>query len=203
MSKANDNIDKFHDYGIFIPKRTVYIGSIDVSAEHGESGTDAAMAEAAIKNLFILEGMSSDPITIIMNNVGGDEHHGAAIYDAIRACKSNVTIIGMGNVHSMGSIILQAGDERILSPNAKQLIHYGSPLYADPDMHAKSQWSWTKECKRFAGWMEQMYLEKIREKNPTFKLRKLQELLNFDTVLDARESVNLGLADKILGEEDV
>jgi ATP-dependent protease ClpP protease subunit len=70
-------------------------------------------------------------------------------------------------------------------------------------MHAKAQWSWTKECKKFAAWMEQMYLEKIHEKHPTFKLKKLQDMLNFDMVLDAKESVNLGLADKILGEEDV
>jgi len=202
MKKVIDNIDKFHDYGIYIPERTIYIGSVDVSAEHGESGTDAALAEAAIKNLFILEAMGNDPIKIIQNNVGGDEHHGMAVYDAIRNCKSEVTIIGMGNIHSMGSVIFQSGDVRIIAPNAKQLIHYGTPLHADPDMHAKSQWSWTEECKRFSRWMEEMYLEKIREKHPDFKLRKLQEMLNFDKVLDARESVNMGLADKILGEDD-
>jgi ATP-dependent protease ClpP protease subunit len=49
--------------------------------------------------------------------------------------------------------------------------------------------------------MEQMYLAKIRVKHPDFKLKKLQEMLNFDTILSAQESVDLGLADKILGEE--
>lgn len=195
MSKINrDDVDKLFDYGIYIPTKTL----ITV----GDS--DEETAANIMKGLHVLDSIRPDePLIIKLNNCGGDEYHGLAIYDAIRACKSHVIIIGIGNVHSMGSIMFQAGDERIMTPNAKQLIHYGTPLHADPEMHAKSQWSWTKECKKFAVWMEQMYLKKIREKNPNFKLKKLQGLLNFDTVLDAKESVSLGLADKILGEEDV
>lgn len=195
MGKINrDDVDKLYDYGIHIPtKSLITVGD-----------SDEEVAANLMKGLHVLDTTRPDePLTIKLNNCGGDEHHGMAIYDAIRACKSKIIIIGMGNVHSMGSVIFQSGDERVMSPNARQLIHYGTPLHADPDLHAKSQWSWTKECKKFSSWMEQMYLEKIHEKHPTFKLKKLQEMLNFDTVLDARESVNLGLADKILGEEDV
>jgi ATP-dependent Clp protease, protease subunit len=195
MSRINrDDVDKLFDYGIYLPNKTL----ITV----GDS--DEETAANIMKGLHVLDSVRpEEPITIKLNNCGGDEYHGMGIYDAIRACKSKVIIIGIGNVHSMGSVMFQAGDERILTPNAKQLIHYGTPLHADSDMHAKSQWSWTNECKKFSVWMEQMYLEKIHEKNPLFKLKKLQEMLNFDTVLSARESVNLGLADKILGEEDV
>jgi ATP-dependent Clp protease protease subunit len=193
MAKINrDDIDKLYDYGIHLPSKTL----ITV----GDS--DEVVAENVLKGLHILDAIQPDvPLTIKLNNCGGDEYHGMAIYDTIRACTSKVIIIGIGNVHSMGSIIFQAGDERIMAPNAKQLIHYGTPLLADSDLHAKAQWSWTEECKKFSAWMETLYLEKIHEKHPMFKLKKLQELLNFDTILDARESVNLGLADKILGEE--
>ncbi len=195
MSRINrDDVDKLFDYGIYLPNKTL----ITV----GDS--DEETAANIMKGLHVLDSVrQEEPITIKLNNCGGDEYHGMGIYDAIRACKSKVIIIGIGNVHSMGSVMFQAGDERILTPNAKQLIHYGTPLSADPDTHAKSQWSWTEECKKFSAWMEQMYLEKIHEKHPDFKLKKLQEMLNFDKVLSARESVNLGLADKILGEEDV
>lgn len=195
MSRINrDDVDKLFDYGIYLPNKTL----ITV----GDS--DEEVAANIMKGLHVLDSVRpEEPITIKLNNCGGDEYHGMGIYDAIRACNSKVIIIGIGNVHSMGSVIFQAGDERIMTPNAKQLIHYGTPLHADADLHAKSQWSWTNECKKFSGWMELMYLEKIHEKNPLFKLKKLQEMLNFDTVLSARESVNLGLADKILGEEDV
>lgn len=195
MGRLNrDDIDKLYEYGIHIPTKTL----ITVGA------TDEDVAANIMKGLHILDNVRPDePLTIHLNNCGGDEHNGMAIYDSIKACKSHTIIIGKGNVHSMGSIIFQAANERIMAPNARQLIHYGTPLLADSDLHAKSQWSWTEECKKFSAWMEQMYLAKIQEKRPDFKLKKLQEMLNFDKVLDAQESVDLGLADKILGEDNV
>lgn len=193
MAKVNrDDIDKLFEYGIYIPSKTlITVGD-----------TDEQVAANIMKGLHILDRINPDmPITLELNNTGGDEHHGMAIYDSIRACKSEVIIIGKGNIHSMGSVIFQAGDERIIAPNAKQLIHYGTPVMADPDLHAKSQWAWTEECKKFSQTMESIYLERIRVKHPDFKLKKLQEMLNFDTILNAQESVNFGLADKILGSE--
>jgi hypothetical protein len=64
MSKyTRDDIDKFHDYDIYIPTRTLYIGP---SNEDGI--TDVIVAERLIKNLHILESLNSNPITILMNN---------------------------------------------------------------------------------------------------------------------------------------
>lgn len=195
MARLNrDDIDKLYEYGIHIPTKTlITVGD-----------TDEDVARNIMKGLHILDSIRPDePLMIHLNNVGGDEHHGMAIYDSIRACKSEVRIIGKGNIHSMGSIIFQSGDVRIMAPNSRQLIHYGTPLHADPDLHAKSQWSWTEECKKFSRWMERMYLTKIRERHPDFKIEQVQEMLNFDKILDAKESVDLGLADKILGDDDV
>lgn len=201
MSKRinKDDTDRFHDYSLYIPKRTIYIGSEDYDLEHGESGTDGAMAERAIKNLTILEGISSEPIKIIMNNIGGDEYHGFAIYDAIKACESHITIQVFGHAMSMGSIILQAADERVMAPTSRQMIHYGTWGVHD---HAKTTQQWAKEGERIDEWMEEMYLEKIREQHPKFPTSKLKTLLDHDTFLTAQESIDLGLADKILGEKE-
>jgi hypothetical protein len=68
------------------------MGSEDVDMEMGESGTDAAMAERAIKNLHILDNASSEPITIITNNLGGSVFHGMAIYDAIKKYKNSAIL---------------------------------------------------------------------------------------------------------------
>lgn len=201
MSKRinKDEVDRFHDYSIYIPKRTLYMGSEEISIEHGESGTDGAMAERIIKNLIILEGMSSEPITIVMNNIGGDEYHGFAVYDAIRACKSRVTISVIGYAMSMGSVILQAADERIMAPTSRQMIHYGK---WGVDDHAKNSQKWAEERLKMDGHVEQLYLSKIKEKNPDFTLKRLQKMLNFDTFLSAEESVELGLADKVAGDSN-
>ena len=87
------------------------------------------MAERAIKALHILDSTAptgDKPITVIMNNPGGDEYHGMAIYDAIKSCKNHVTIVVFGMAMSMGSIILQAADKRVMSANSRVMIHYGT-----------------------------------------------------------------------------
>lgn len=196
---TRDDVDKFHDYSLYIPQRTIYMGSEEFSLTDGESGTDGLMAERTIKNLTILEALNSDPITIIMNNIGGDEYHGFAICDAIKACKSHVTIKVLGHAMSMGSIILQAADQRIMAPNARQMMHYGTWGIHD---HSKTAQKWAQEGLKIDEWMEAMYLARIHEKVPTFPIQKLKKMLDHDTFLTAKESIALGLADKVLGEDE-
>lgn len=193
-----DDIDKWHDSGIYIPTRHIFIGSEQSDDEMSESGCDYLMAERAIKNLHILESINKEPITILMNNIGGDEYHGFAIYDAIRLCESHITIKVLGHAMSMGSIILQAADERLMAPTSRQMLHYGTWGVHD---HAKTTQKWAREGEKIDKWMEQMYLAKMKEKNPHFTLARLQRMLDHDTFLTAKESVDCGLADKVLGEE--
>lgn len=192
---VREEIDRFHDYSLYVPTRTIFMGSEEVSLEHGESGTDGSMAERTIKNLLILEGMSNEPITIIMNNIGGDEYHGFAIFDAIVACKSRVIVKVFGHAMSMGSIILQAADERIMAPNSRQMIHYGTWGIHD---HAKTSRKWSDEGLKIDEWMENLYLNRIKQKQPDFTIARLKKMLDHDTFLTAAESVELGLADEVL-----
>lgn len=201
MSKRlnRDDIDKFHDCSLYIPARIIFMGS-----EHGaqwegdgESGTDSQMAERFIKNMLILESVSSDPITVIMDNVGGDEEHGMAIYDAIKCSKARVTIKVFGQACSMGSVILQAAWKRVMAPNAKQMIHYGS-LELEGD--AKNVQKIANNAAKNDKAMERIYLERIKEKNPRFKKEALHNMLIHDTYFTAKESVAMGLADSVISE---
>lgn len=200
MSKRinKDDIDRFHDYGVHTATRTIYMSSENINDEGEEQGVDSLMAELFIKNMAILETVSSDPIMVIMNNIGGDVYHGLAIYDAILTAKSIVTVKIFGHSMSMGSIILQAADKRIMSPNSRQMIHYGT---VSVDNHAKTAQKWAQESLKIDKWMEKMYLDRIREKHPKFPLEDVQKMLDHDTFLTAQESVKLGLADKVLGEK--
>lgn len=196
MSKkiVKDDIDRFYDYEVYAPTRTIYMGSVENDMEKGESGVDGAMAERVIKALHILD-QKDEPITIIMNNVGGDWYHGMAIYDAIKNCKSHVTIKVFGYAMSMGGVILQAADHRVLAGNSRFMMHYG---YAGWEGHAKTFQKWAKEFDKIDSDMEQLLLEKIKEKHPHYKLEQLQDLLDHDTILGAQDTVNLGLADEVL-----
>ena len=185
-----DDVEVFFEQGLYIPTRTVYMGEIE------EGGTDHVMAERVIKRLHVLDAKADTPITVLMNNSGGDEYHGLAIYDAILGCKNHITVTAFGHAMSMGSIIMQAADDRVMAPNARMLIHYGT--WGQSEQHCKINYAWAEEGKAFDRWMVDMYLAKIREKHPRYKRTDLDEKLNFDTFLTATETVALGLADRIL-----
>lgn len=187
---TKDNIEYFHDYNIHIPSRTMFIGG---KVEDG--GVDNLMAETAVKNIHLLSELSKDEITILMQNPGGDCYSGFAIYDAIRTSPCHVTIKAFGEIMSAGSFIFQAADTRIMAPNCVQMIHYGT---FNIDAHAKDAQRWAKEAERIDGWMEQVYLQRMKQKYPKIKLKDVQNLLQFDTFLTAKQSVEVGLCDKIL-----
>lgn len=174
-----------HAHGLSIPTRTIYLGGKEL---------DAKTAAGFIKNMLLLEGLGPDPITVIMNNPGGDVYHGLAIYDSIQRSKCEIKIIVRGYASSMGSIVLQAASERIMGPNAVQLIHYGTESLSH---HSKVVERQAEESKRINDWMEQMYLKRIQEKRSGFTLGELREMLSFDKYLTAQQSVDLGLADSI------
>lgn len=198
MSKRinRDDIEKFFDYGIYLPSRTVYMGSVTISEEE-ESGTDCLMAEKAIKGLHILDNLAPNgdsPITIILNSPGGDVYDGLAIYDAISQCKNYVTIKVMGKAQSMGAVILQAADKRIMSANASLMIHYGT---TGVNGETKTVSKYLTETQRIDKDMEQLFLKKIREKKPKYTLKQVRQLLDRDTYFSASDAVDLGLADEI------
>lgn len=220
-----DDVDQFMDNHIYLPTRTIYMGSMSSSDDEGESGTDYHMAETVVKALHILDNQDAvsmkgeKPINVIMNNIGGEVYHGMAIYDAISNCKNHVTIRVYGHAMSMGSIILQAADQRIMTRHSRIMIHYGS---FGMHQHTKIVYKWASETKKFDEIMENIYLDKIQDNKITLEKylklvgkaseipagnaknkkiligrKELQEMLNFDTIIDAETALELNLIDKI------
>lgn len=231
MEVTRDHVDRWFELNLNTKHRTIFMGSISQDWDGNESGVDSKMAEFFIKGMAILEE-SRKPITIIMNNPGGDWYHGMAIYDAIKYSSCDCTIKVFGHAMSMGSIILQAAQKRIMMPSSKFMIHYG---YAGSDNHARTVERWSDESKVLNISMEDVYIERMFEKeaiegegylektiinilerlnmfeHPSYKkIKKLKikneedlrmvlrdHLLNFDTILNAEETVSLGLADEV------
>lgn len=190
--KNLDIFSQWMDYGINLRSNLMYLGSFEDS-KGDEVGVDFRLADFTIKALGLLDSQDR-PVTILMNNIGGDEYHGMAIYDAIKECENTVTIKVYGHAMSMGSIILQAADYRIMTPNSKMMVHYGTWGHED---HALNVQRWNEEGKKFNTWMEGMYLSKIREKHPKFTRAQVKKMCQFDTILSAQETVDLGLCDEV------
>lgn len=196
MRKTKDDIEHFYDYDIMIPTGTLYLGSVS-DTDGQESGTNYETSERIIKGLHVLDSKSDSPITIIVNNPGGDVEHGMAIYDSIKLCQNHITIKVRGMAYSMAGIILQSADERLISPNSYFMMHYGSMSI---EANSKDVQSWVNSNEKFNETMENIFLNRIKEKHPKFTKKRLRDMLKVDLILNAKETVELGLADRIEGE---
>lgn len=181
---VRDDIDKFMDHGIDLSSRTIFLmGEIEEYT-----------VEPAIKALHILDRTAGD-ITLKLTTIGGDWYSGMALYDSIILAENPITIIGYGHVMSMGGLVLQAADTRLLSPNATLLVHYGSDWAGG---HVKDLERRAMENKRTGVVMEDIFLERIHEKHPEYTREQFKQQFAFDVYLTAQEAVDLGLADSIL-----
>lgn len=182
---VRDDLDKLMDHGFDPSSRTIFL----------MDDIDEITVEPVIKALHFLDRTDGD-ITIRLTTNGGDWYAGVALYDAIEAAENPIKIIGTGQVMSMGGIILQAADERILGPRATVLVHYGSDWAGG---HVKDLERRALENKRTGVVMEDIFLPRIREKHPSFTREEFKQKFAFDVYMSAQEAVDFGLADSILG----
>jgi len=154
------------------------------------------LAEKTVRQLLLLEDMSSDPIRVFIDSPGGDADAGYAIFDMIRFVKPEVWTIGMGLVASAAAIIQLAAPKRrrVGLPNSHYLIH--QPLSGirgvatDIEIHAKE-------------------LDKLREKinrliadETGVPAGQVEKDTDRDYWMNAQEAVNYGLINKVIVNRD-
>ena len=118
-------LQDFHGFNINPKHREIFLHNFFGNDDQNQ-GVEFKMANVFLKNLKFLETLSYDPITVYMNSIGGEWADGMTIFDSIKLSKSYITMVVYGQAESMSSIILQAADFRVLSPNAYFMPHYGS-----------------------------------------------------------------------------
>lgn len=197
-----DHIEIFHEHGLHIPTRTIFLETSveNEGASTGqEDGVNYYMAMKFYKNLHLLECINKDPITILMNTNGGDTEQGMGIYDAIVAAKSHVTIKVVGNACSMGCFILQAGDIRTVSPHSSVMFHYGTS-----GAGGANAWEVKNQAQHeidFRNRMDKVIYNRLKDKfdkdNKAFNWKKFQDLNMKGKYMLADEAVEWGLADRV------
>ncbi len=224
MKKLESEISRLYDTDMYIPTRTIFMQSQSSDMDDNESGVDYEMYTKVAKGLHVLDNINQEPVTIIGNNSGGYVYHGMAIYSMIKKCNSHVTMKMYGQCQSMGTIILQAADMRIIDEHCLFMIHYGSDndysnvkekvryrQVIDADMKTTEDIYIEKILEKHEGQMEvlDLVLQKIcyrmgaewsrlKEKGLERLLRKnLKSIMTYDAYLTAQEVLDLGLADKI------
>ena len=83
------------------------------------------LSEKVVRQLLLLDSISEDPITLLIDSPGGDVYAGFSIFDVIRFINAPVKIVGIGLVASAAALILLAvpKDRRFGLPNSAYLIH--------------------------------------------------------------------------------
>ncbi len=168
--------------GLHEPSRTIFL----------IGDTDEGMFNQAIKLLHALDRTGCDPITVELNSPGGSVYQGMAIYDSLLRCQSPIIIIGSGEVSSMASVILQAGDIRLLTPSTFLTIHHAS-VERRSKMRMEESLSDAKDCVKIENRSMGVLAERMGKTMAEFR-----EWCRIDRMLSAREAVKLGLADDIL-----
>lgn len=156
---------------------------------------DEDTADRTVSSLLALD-VTEGPINLLLSTTGGDWYAGMAIYETIAAMQNYVTVTGVSYVMSMGTVIMQAADKRLLTPQATFLLHYGTDRMSGT--HVDFQRA-AKHGQAIQRQQEDIYLERIHEAHPRYARAKIQKLLEHDTYLTAQEAVALGLATKVTG----
>jgi ATP-dependent Clp protease protease subunit len=142
---------------------------------------------------------SRDRILLRLFTPGGDEVSGLAIYDFVLALRAEgvpVDTLALGWAASMGSVLLQAGERRYVSPNASVLIHESRTLIAESSTWAEKitdaadRLRWEQDLER--------RMDAILARRSVFTVRELRaKYARKDWWLTARECVELGFADEL------
>jgi len=210
-----DALTHIHDYNIDIDKREIYLfgreetksGTNDGDDITSEPGVDFMMANQFIKNIRILQSVSSDPILIHMKTCGGMWTEGMAIYDAIKACPNYVVILNYTHARSMSSIILQAADWRAMMPYSTFMFHQGTQGFEGTKTQFQTEYEQTQISVRqmldiYAGSMTESVLH--GKKSPAQRRKWLSDkmLKHEDVYLSAQEAIDHGFADQVFGKDN-
>jgi ATP-dependent protease ClpP protease subunit len=199
-----DFIRDIHEYNLDLSNRHIFLHNY-ISADDNP-GVDYRMANNFIKNIRILDSISQLPILIHMHSVGGNWGDGMAIYDAVLSCRSYVTILAYGQAESMSSIIFQAADKKIMTPNSYFMLHYGSSGYEGNYLDVQNAAEFEKRVTEnmmniylYSFLNSKFYKEKLKPSTPQ-KARSFLEkkLKDGDWFLSVEEAIYYGFADGVL-----
>lgn len=195
-----DEIETYHRFNVFTHSRIINLVSETNVDDGTEFGVGFSMSSPFLKNLAILEAISHDPITVIHNTEGGDEAQGMAIYDAIKRSPCHITMKVYGTCMSMGSIILQAADDRVLMPHASIMFHDGTSSSVIGNHYEAANSA--EFFKQYGKMCDDILYARINEKrakdNHAPMSRKTFDMMVLKgKYIFASEAVELGLADRI------
>jgi ATP-dependent Clp endopeptidase proteolytic subunit ClpP len=134
------------------------------------------------------------PLTVVFNSPGGAVHDGLALFDFLRHLRANghhLTTLALGRAASMGAVLLQAGDRRVVGANAFVMLH-------EVSNGSSGKVSELEESIELSKRLQKRLLQILAERS-TLTVQQIQrKWTRRDWWLDADDAVALGFADEAL-----
>lgn len=195
MAKAKTELSNELVYGIDEKNRRVYFGvALDHQMDedgfsHGDfNQLSVTLAIRAIHRMALEHPKT--PIEIHMNSYGGDTYAMLYLHDVIQDAPCQIKFFGGGAIMSAATFIMAACDERHLYPNARIMVHELRSLTDEKYTNIKID---TEECDALMNTILDIYTNNSRMAKSFW-----QEATKRDLYLSAEETIQLGLADRVM-----
>jgi len=113
LIKTNSGITQVSLEAKFFSKRCINING-EITDESAVDFTD---------KILELNLESNEPITVLINSIGGEINSGLLMYDAIVGSKAPVRMICRGKAYSMGAVLFACAGKRYMLPNSELMLH--------------------------------------------------------------------------------
>lgn len=138
-------------------------------------------------------GHRGEPITITINSQGGVVIDGFALIDYIQRLRReghHIKMVGLGLVASMAAVILQMGDERVITKHSWMLIHEVRGV-------AEGSFSEMEDDIRFNKRLQEQALDILAQHSQWNRKDIQRKWKRRDCWLDAGEALAAGFVDEV------
>ena len=182
LEERKMNVTQMDVFSRLMQERIIFLGT----------EIDSDVANIINAQLLWLASMGDDEITIYVNTPGGSVIDGLSIMDTMNFISPEISTVTIGMAASMGSIIASSGTKgkRSILPHGKFLLH--QPLGGVHGQVSEIE----IEYKEIQKYKEELY--KILSKNTGQPYDKIWNDADRDFWLNAQESLDYGLVDKII-----
>ncbi len=155
------------------------------------------LAQETNRALLILASESREPITIVIDSGGGSTDAGLSIIDMMKLTGCRIKCICTCLAASMAAIIFSQGDERILLPHARVMLHE-TKISARFTAGSATLREMTDSLNQTDKVLKKLLADKTGR-----TLEEIEKACSFDNFMSAEQAIDFGLADSIADKLDM
>ena len=182
-----------------LEERTLNVTSVDIYSRllydrilYFGHEVNSETCNVAIAQLLFLDSINDGGINFYINSGGGSVIDGLGLIDTMNIIQSPISTTCVGMAASMGAVLLSCGEKgkRFVLPHSRVMIHQVSSMTRGTVADMKIALEQSLRCE------DDVY--KILAENTNKSVEEIRELCDRDNWFIGQESVELGIADKVL-----